>query len=190
MLFVFLGPPGAGKGTQSLRLIEHLGIPHLSTGDILRKAVQDDTELGKTAASYMESGQLVPDQLVVDVVGHRLQQPDCQQGCLLDGFPRNRNQAYALDEFLQQHGRSLDLVLDLAVDLEELQRRMLERAEIENRADDTPETISKRLQVYQEATEPLKDYYRRRQLLESIDGMGTPEVVADRIRAVVDRYKK
>ena len=186
MRIVFIGPPGSGKGTQAKRLIEHLSIVHLSTGDMLRQARADGTELGRQAAKHMDSGKLVPDELVVGIVVERIGQPDCQSGCLFDGFPRTINQAESLDAELEKRGTPVDMVLELAVDPEELTRRMLKRAEIEGRSDDTPETIANRMKVYQEQTSRLLDHYRRRGKLVSIDGAGTPEEVFERIRASVE----
>jgi adenylate kinase len=185
MRIVFVGPPGSGKGTQAKRLIERLSIVHLSTGDMLRQARADGTELGNQAAECMDGGGLVPDELVVGIVAERIAQPDCQAGCLFDGFPRTIAQAEALDAELARAGTPLDMVLELKADAEELARRMLQRAEIEGRADDTPETIANRMEVYREQTSPLLDYYRQQGKLVSVDGMGTPDEVFDRICAAV-----
>ncbi len=188
MLIVFIGPPGAGKGTQAQRLIDYLQIPHLSTGDMLRQAKQDGTTLGRQAAPYMDQGRLVPDELVVEIVGERLEHPDCERGCLLDGFPRTLAQAEALDEHLSRHDNQIDIVLELRVDEQELVQRLLGRAEKTDtpRPDDTPQAIPRRLQVYREETEPLLDYYRQRGLLHTVDGMGTTDEVFSRIRIGVD----
>ncbi len=185
MLVVFIGPPGAGKGTQARRLAADLGVPHLSTGDILRHAIERDTPLGRQAASFMNQGRLVPDSVVIDIVGQRIAEPDCAGGCLLDGFPRTIEQARALDELLQGRAASIDIVLELRVDRKELLRRMLSRSQLEGRADDTPETIAQRFEVYGRQTEPLLDFYRDRKVLRSVDGMGTPDEVFARIRACV-----
>jgi adenylate kinase len=192
MLVVFIGPPGAGKGTQASRLCDYLNVPHLSTGDMLRQAKQDGTPLGKQASAYMDRGSLVPDQLVVEIVGDRLEQPDCKAGCLLDGFPRTLAQAQALDEYLSQHAGCIDFVLELRVDEQELIQRLLGRAQESDqpRSDDSPEAIPHRLEVYRSQTEPLLEYYRQRNLLHSIDGLGTPDEVFDRIRAAVDQFRK
>jgi len=190
MRIVFIGPPGAGKGTQAKQLIDHLSIVHLSTGDMLRQARSDGTELGIKAAECMDRGELVPDELVVAIVAERIGKPDCQAGCLFDGFPRTIAQAEALDEQLQQRGAPLDLVLELKADEEELTRRMLERAKIEKRADDTPETIANRMKVYRSQTEPLLAYYANQGKLAPIDGMGTPDEVFARIRDCVDEKKQ
>jgi len=185
MLIIFLGPPGSGKGTQSLRLAADLGIAHMSTGALLRQAVEDDTPLGKQAAGYLDEGQLVPDELVVELVVARLGEPDCSAGCLLDGFPRSILQAETLDVYLAKRDLQVDRVIELQVNADELRRRMLDRSKIEGRSDDTPETIAARISVYKSSTAPLVDFYRERELLRSVDGMGTPEEVAGRIRAAV-----
>jgi adenylate kinase len=181
MRLVFVGPPGAGKGTQSQRLIEYLGIVHLSTGDLLRQARRDQTPLGLMAAKYMDEGLLVPDPLVVAIVGERLSQPDCAAGCLFDGFPRTVGQAKALDDHLTQSGTPLDAVLALVVDREELKRRLLGRG----REDDHEATIDRRFVEYEAQTQPMLDYYRRQGKLHLIDGRGEPDEVFDRIKEVL-----
>lgn len=185
MLVVFLGPPGAGKGTQAKRLINDLEIVHLSTGELLRAAVAQGTRLGEQARDFINRGQLVPDHVVVDLIAARLSQPDCDHGCLLDGFPRTLPQARALDHMLADQDRQVDLAIALHVDRDELQRRLAGRAHVENRADDSPETILERLDVYKRQTEPLIDYYRRQGVLTDIDAVGDPDIVFRRIRAAV-----
>ena len=183
MRIVLLGPPGAGKGTQAEILVNDLQIPHLSTGDMLRAGRETGTELGLKTAEYMDSGQLVPDELVVGIIDQRLQQADCQDGYLLDGFPRTVPQADALGTLLQQRNATLDLVLGLKVEEEELIERLLQR----KRLDDTRETIAERLQVYLDQTSPLLEYYASRGLLETIVGHGTPEEVYRQIQDVLRR---
>jgi len=184
MRIVLIGPPGAGKGTQAKRLIEDLQIPHLSTGEMLRAGREVSTELGLMAAQYLDRGQLVPDELVVGIVDQRLQQADCKNGYLLDGFPRTVPQADALDELLQERDTKLDLVLELNVAEEELIERLLQR----KRPDDTRETIAERLQVYQKQTSPLLEYYSDRGLLASIVGVGTPDEVYERLREATGQH--
>jgi adenylate kinase len=182
MRIIFLGPPGVGKGTQSKRLVEYLGIPHLSTGDMLRQAYLDKTEVGKLSHQYMSSGKLVPDPVILEIMGRRLDQADCRKGCLLDGFPRTLGQARALDEFLEQRGTPLDGVLELKVDHDEIVSRLAGRG----RDDDRPEIIRERLEHYSRQTAPLEDYYRQRGLLHTIDGVGTTEEVFGRIKQVLE----
>lgn len=178
MFIVFIGPPGAGKGTQAERLIELLKIPHVSTGDMLRQAISQGSELGKKAADFMQAGELVPDELVLQIIGECLDDPKMAAGCLFDGFPRNVEQAEALDQLMAKRGTPVNLVLELQVESDELVRRMLAR----KRKDDTPDTISQRLEVYKNQTAPVLKYYGDRGLLASIDGSGTPDDVFGRIR--------
>ena len=161
MYILLMGPPGAGKGTQAARLIEKYGIPQISTGDMFRAAIKNETPLGVEAKKYIDAGQLVPDSVTVGIVRDRLVKDDCKSGFILDGFPRTTAQAVSLDAILKELGISLDAVLNLNVPSEELVKRISERAVLENRADDNPETVQKRLAVYEESTKPLIDYYRK-----------------------------
>jgi adenylate kinase len=155
-----LGPQGAGKGTQAKRIASDYGIPHVSTGEMFRAAQADGTEFGKRVGEIMEAGRLVPDELTVAMIKERLSQPDAQGGFVLDGFPRNLEQAEALDVLLGEIGRGLDAILFL--DLPDVVgiERALKRAQVEGRADDTPEVIAKRLEIYHSETEPIVEYYR------------------------------
>lgn len=182
MRLVMLGPPGAGKGTQAKRLAQDLDIPHLSTGDMLRDAVKRDTPLGRKAKSIMESGELLPDDLVVSIMADALGQGPCQSGFLLDGFPRTEGQAVALDRLLTQAALDLDRVALLEVAEDELIARLSSRAAKEGRADDTKEVILRRLKVYEAVTKPVAAYYRKRGVLAEVDGVGTPDEVYRRLK--------
>lgn len=177
MYILLMGPPGSGKGTQAARLIEKYNIPQISTGDMFRAAVKECTELGLEAKKYMDAGQLVPDSVTIGIVRERLQKDDCKNGFILDGFPRTTAQAVSLDAILKEMGIELDGVLNLNVPNDELARRISERAKLENREDDKPETVQKRLAVYEESTKPLIDYYRNSGLYVEIDGTQTMDEV-------------
>ena len=189
MFLVFIGPPGAGKGTQSKRLLDHLRIPHFSTGEMLRDAKDQNSDLGRLAAKYMDSGSLVPDEVVMGMVLERLNQPEYQGGCLFDGFPRTLQQARALDKALQARGTPLDAVIELKGDEAELISRMHKRAVAENRADDNPAVIAQRMDVYKHQTSPLLGYYGKQGLLHSVDAMGSPDEVFRQIKVGLDAKK-
>jgi len=180
---VFLGPPGAGKGTQALKIAEKFGVPHISTGDILRAAVKEGTELGKLAKSYMDRGELVPDEVIIGIIKERLSRPDVKErGFILDGFPRTLKQAEALDQMLKELSMPLNKVIYLNVDDEEIVKRLLARG----RADDTEDVIRKRLKVYREQTAPLIDYYQAKGLLVEICGVGQIEEITRKIEEALD----
>ena len=207
MNLILLGPPGAGKGTQAAKIVEKYNIPHISTGDIFRANIKEGTELGKKAQEYMNKGELVPDELVVDLVVDRVQQDDCKNGYVLDGFPRTIPQAEALDKALAEFGDKIDYAIDVNVPDENIVKRMGGRraclncgatyhivfnptkvegkcdacgAETVLRDDDKPETVQKRLSVYHEQTQPLIDYYKAQGILKSVDGTKPmDEVFAD-----------
>lgn len=191
MRLILLGPPGAGKGTQAERIVAGFGIPQLSTGDMLREAVELGTKTGLHAKEIMERGDLVPDDLVVAVVADRLDQPDAANGFILDGFPRTLAQAEALDNELYQRGLRLDAVLQLKVDESVLIDRVKARAQQTAargevvRSDDTPEVCERRLDVYRAQTTPVIDHYRSQGLLTSIDGLQPIEVVAEDLAAAL-----
>lgn len=185
MRMALLGPPGSGKGTQGAVLRDAYGIPHVSSGDLLRAAVRDQTELGRKAEAFMDAGQLVPDDLVLAMMRERLRQPDCENGFLLDGFPRTRAQAEALGRMLDEAGTPLEHVVSLAVATEEIVTRLRGRREQEGRSDDNDETVRQRMSVYLDQTAPLLEYYRSRELLREVDGVGRPEEISRRIRAAV-----
>jgi adenylate kinase len=181
MRVVFLGPPGSGKGTQAKLLAKRLGVPAVSTGDMLREAVRRETALGRRAKAIMEAGELVPDDVVIGLIRERMAAPDAAAGFLLDGFPRTIAQAEALDRLLEDGGAPLDAVVNLAVPEKALLGRLLGRAGEEGRSDDRPETIRERLRVYAEKTAPLVAFYESAGLLTHVDGLGTVEEVSGRI---------
>jgi adenylate kinase len=205
---VLLGPPGAGKGTQAVRIVEKYNVPHISTGDIFRENIKNGTELGKKAQEYMNKGELVPDDLVIEIATTRLLADDCKNGFLLDGFPRTVYQAEKLDAFLEEHGMKLDKVIDIEVEKEELITRLTGRrvckacgasyhvvnippktegicdncgGELFQRADDTIETVENRIEVYIEQTMPLVDYYKKADNIVEIDGALPLDTVFDAI---------
>ena len=185
MRVVLLGPPGSGKGTQAKLLSARLGVPAISTGDMLREAVRRDTPLGRRARAIMDAGELVPDDVVIGIIRERMESPDAAGGFLLDGFPRTIAQARALDGLLADRGTSLDAAVNLAVTEATLLERLLGRAGSEGRSDDRPETIRERLRVYAEKTAPLVAYYEQSGLLTNVDGSGSIEDVAGRIDRVL-----
>jgi adenylate kinase len=185
MRIVFLGAPGAGKGTQAQRLEKHLHVVHLSTGELLRNAYEAGTPLGQEAACYMNAGQLVPDDIVVGIVVDRLAQKDCARGCLFDGFPRTVPQAETLDRLLAERQIPLNLVIALEVPESQLVERLLSRG----RVDDDPETIRERFRQYHRLTQPLLDYYGARGVLRQITADGTPDEVFAKIRSVMDTLR-
>lgn len=186
MRLVLLGPPGAGKGTQASRLAARLGVPAISTGDIFRSNISGGTELGELAKSYTSAGKLVPDEVTNDMVRDRLAQDDTEPGFLLDGYPRNAAQVESLDGMLGEAGHRLDRVVLLTADPDALIERLLKRAEIEGREDDTEDVIRHRQDVYAEETAPLVDIYDRRGLLVRVDGMGEVDAVTDRLFSALD----
>jgi len=185
MRIVFIGPPGAGKGTQAEKIISKYATAHLSTGDMLRAARDAKTEVGVKAEKYMSGGQLVPDDILIAMISERLQQADCQAGYLLDGFPRTIAQAEALDKMLEQNNTPLDVVLELQVPEDELFKRLAGRG----RADDKPEVIRERLVAYTNQTSPLLQYYGGKCQLKSVNGLGSVDEIFTQIETILDRYK-
>ena len=185
MNIILLGPPGSGKGTQGSRLAEHLGIPKISTGELLRQAVKDGTELGRRAASFMERGLLVPDDVILGLIGEVLRSGTAAHGVIMDGFPRTTAQAQAVDGLLDARGVHVDHVIVLEVPEEELVTRMMGRARLEGRADDTPEAIRKRFAVYREQTAPLIAYYEEQHVVRPVIGTGSIEEIQHRMQELV-----
>ncbi|MBN9326483.1 MAG: adenylate kinase [Cellulomonas sp. 73-145] len=183
---VLFGPPGAGKGTQAARICDKLGVPAISTGDIFRSNIKGGTELGRRVVEYTSVGALVPDELTDELVRARLAEPDAAEGFLLDGYPRNLAQVDALDAILADAGRALDVVVEITADAEVVVERLLKRAEIEGRVDDTEDVIRHRLDVYADQTAPLSGVYAERGLLVRVDGLGEIDEVTDRLLAAIE----
>ncbi len=181
MRLVLVGPPGAGKGTQAAVLSDRLGVPHISTGDLFRENIGNSTPLGQKAKSYLDAGELVPDEITNEMVRQRLDESDAQGGFLLDGFPRNTSQADVLAELLAERGTDLDAVLQFDVPEEELVKRLMERG----RADDTEDIIRRRLAVYDSETAPLLDYYRDK--LVHVNAVGSIEDITSRALAAIGK---
>ena len=182
---IFMGPPGAGKGTQAKEICNIYHIPQISTGDILREAIKNETELGKKAKKFLDSGDLVTDDIVIDIIRERLAKGDCGKGFILDGFPRTVVQAQSLDKLLKEMGKSLDLIINLDVPENELLKRLLKRAEIEGRSDDNEEVIKNRLVNYRSKTLPLLDYYKNQSILTEVDGLGDQESITSFIKGKI-----
>jgi adenylate kinase len=187
MRLIFMGPPGAGKGTQAQVVAERYSIPAISTGDIFRKNVSEGTELGVQAQRFMDAGEYVPDELTNLMVRNRIDEPDADRGFLLDGYPRTLAQVEELDGMIKHTGHVLDAVVVLTVDKEELVQRLLQRAATEGRADDTEDVVRRRYEVYDDQTAPLIDVYRDRGLMIEVDGMGEVDEVSQRIFDALDK---
>ena len=185
MKLLIMGPPGVGKGTQANRIKDKLQILHLSTGDILRAEVEAKSAIGMDAKLYMDFGRLVPDHILIEIVKERISRPDCENGYLLDGFPRTPPQAEGLEEMMHSIGHDLECALSLTADEGELVDRLVKRGEKSGRSDDTPEVIRNRQKIYWEQTAPLLDFYRGKGILKEVDGLGEIPEITERILNVL-----
>ena len=186
MRLVILGPPGSGKGTQAAMLVEHLNVPHISTGALLRRAIEEGSELGTKAKAIIEKGELVPDDVMLGIVEQRLGAEDAAAGFILDGYPRNVAQAEALDTMLERLGRPVQEAIHIDVDEEVIVERIARRAALEGRSDDSEETVRNRLRVYAEQTAPVADYYEKRGLLTRVWGHGEIDEILQRILGALE----
>ena len=187
MFILILGAPGSGKGTQGKILAERLGLPKITTGDLIRAAMRDGTPLGLEAQKYYDEGKLVPDSVILGMITDELDRPEAKEGAILDGFPRTAAQAELVDKTLGQRGQRLNHILLMDVTEEELVRRMRARAQVEGRSDDTPEAIATRLQVYQRDTAPLIAHYAQRGIVHRVPGTGTVDDIAGEIKRIIGR---
>ena len=183
-----MGAPGAGKGTQATALAERFGVPAISTGDIFRHNIKNQSPLGVKVKAIIDAGEYVPDDVTEEIVASRLAEPDCEPGFLLDGFPRTMHQVHFLDRYLSERGEKLDAVVSLMVEPEALVQRLLARAEIEGRADDNEDTIRRRMEVYAGQTAPLLFHYENKGLLVDVDGTGSVDDVRARMFAQVEAH--
>lgn len=186
---IIFGPPGSGKGTQSEKIIEKYGLVHISTGEILRREIKEDSDLGKIAKSFIDKGELVPDQTIIEMLEKKLESLNNVKGLIFDGFPRTVDQAAALKEMLHRHGEEVDIMLNLEVDRQELIERLLKRGQISGRSDDNLETIEKRIRVYEERTFPVIDFYKKEGTYTPIKGVGEINDIFKRISDAIDAVK-
>ncbi|HJS44063.1 MAG TPA: adenylate kinase [Gemmatimonadales bacterium] len=187
MFILILGAPGSGKGTQGKLLAERLGLPKITTGDLIRTAMKEGTPLGLEAKKFYDDGKLVPDGIILSMIKEELDRPEASEGAILDGFPRTAAQAELVDKTLAQRGQRLNHILLLDVTEDELVRRMSRRAQVEGRADDTPEAIKTRLQVYQRDTAPLIAHYGQRGIVHRVPGTGSVEQISEEIKRIIGR---
>lgn len=181
MRLIFVGPPGVGKGTQAKQICAHYNIIHLSTGEILRDEISNDSAIGRSAQSYIDAGQLVPDEVLLEIMSGRLAQQDCENGYCLDGFPRTIPQAEGLTRIMTKLDQSLDAVVSIIADEDELVNRLVLRGRTSGRSDDTPEVIRQRLEVYRQQTEPIIEYYVKLDLVQEVNGVGEIDEITGRI---------